>query len=145
MSDLLHALQMSVAEHAPAGASLCVAFSGGCDSTALLHAATAGLDHPVRAVHINHGLHAQSDDWAAHCHAMGKQLGVATEIIAVDVDRHAGAGLEAAARDARYAAFAQCLGEGEWLLTAHHRDDQLETVLLRLLRGAGPTGLAFRQ
>ena len=142
MSDLLPTLQNSVAAHVPAGASLCVAYSGGCDSTALLHAATAGLDHPVRAVHINHGLHPDAASWAAHCDALGKRLGVPTQIIAVDVDRHAGDGLEAAARAARYAAFAECLEQGEWLLTAHHRDDQLETVLLRLLRGAGPSGLA---
>ncbi|MDJ0929408.1 MAG: tRNA lysidine(34) synthetase TilS [Gammaproteobacteria bacterium] len=142
MSDLLHVLQTRVADHVPAGAPLCIAFSGGCDSTALLHAATAGLDHPVRALHINHGLHAQATNWAAHCHAIGKRFGVTTEIVAVAVDRRAGDGLEAAARAARYAAFAESLGDGEWLLTAHHRDDQLETVLLRLLRGAGPRGLA---
>lgn len=123
---------------------LCVAFSGGPDSTALLHA-LAGLPESrargLRAAHVNHGLHPDSPQWAERCRKTCHDLAVPLDIARVQVDNYSGMGLEAAARDARYAAFARLLQEGEYLLTAHHRDDQAETVLLKLLRGAGPEGL----
>lgn len=121
---------------------LCVAFSGGPDSTALLHA-LAGLQRDgrrLRALHVDHGLHPDSQDWAASCAALCGELGVPLHTLRVSVDAN-GQGPEAAAREARYAAFAEILGAGEWLVTAHHREDQAETVLLKLLRGAGPHGL----
>jgi tRNA(Ile)-lysidine synthase len=124
--------------------SLCVAFSGGPDSTALLHAlASLPEAHArgLRGLHIDHGLHADSDRWAAHCRDFCAALGVPLAVVRVDVPRDSGLGLEAAAREARYAAFAESLADGESLLLAHHRDDQAETVLLKLLRGAGPEGL----
>jgi tRNA(Ile)-lysidine synthase len=128
---------------APA-APLCVAYSGGPDSTALLHALAqlpAARGRGLRALHVDHGLHPDSAAWAGHCRRFCDGLETSCEIVRVQVGPHRGEGLEAAARRARYAAFGQALGEGEWLLLAHHRDDQAETVLLKLLRGAGPEGL----
>ena len=128
------------------GARLCVAFSGGLDSTALLHALarlrrTQPRRFELRAVHINHQLRPASADWAAHARGMAAGLGVPLTILAVRVDTRSQS-LEAAARDARYAALSGALGDDECLLSAHHLDDQLETVLLQLLRGSGPAGLA---
>jgi len=125
-------------------APLCAAFSGGPDSTALLHAlaqSPVARERGLRALHVDHGLHADSPAWAEHCRRFCVGLGVPCTVLRVQVETHRGEGLEADARRARYAAFEQDLREGEWLLLAHHRDDQAETVLLKLLRGAGPEGL----
>jgi len=127
----------------PAG-KLCVAYSGGPDSTALLHALAhlpEARTRSLRALHVDHGLHAQSARWAAHCRAFCATLGLACDIHVAKVDRSGGMGLEAAARHARYAIFAEQLHAGERLVFGHHLDDQAETVLLKLLRGAGPEGL----
>jgi tRNA(Ile)-lysidine synthase len=119
-----------------------VAFSGGLDSTVLLAAlCRLGLATRVRAVHVDHGLQAEAARWAEHCAAAAHAFGVEFMAVRVAVDRDSGSGLEAAARDARYRALGDNLGPGDVLLTAHHRDDQLETVLLRLLRGSGVRGL----
>jgi len=123
---------------------LCVAYSGGPDSTALLHALAqlpAARARGLRALHIDHGLHADSAAWADHCRDFCDSLELPCEVLRVQVDTHRGEGLEAAARRARYAAFEKALHANEWLLLGHHRDDQAETVLLKLLRGAGPEGL----
>jgi len=123
----------------------CVAFSGGLDSTVLLHAmaALAVRDNlSLRAVHVDHGLRPDSGAAAARCRADCGKAGLAFDSIALPPVGQPGASLEAAAREARYAALARHLVPGEWLLTAHHRDDQLETVLIQLLRGAGVAGLA---
>ncbi len=123
---------------------LCVAFSGGLDSTALL-CACAQLKLPrgrLRALHVNHQLQPASGAWARHCRRIARQLGVPLAVRSIQVARARGSSLEAAARTARYAALARALTAGEVLLTAHHEDDQLETVLLQLLRGAGIAGLA---
>ncbi len=125
-------------------AALCVAFSGGPDSTALLHALAqrpAARARGLRALHIDHGLHADSAAWAEHCRQFCAGLGLECEVLRVQVETQRGEGVEAAARHARYTAFAAHLHAGEILLLAHHRDDQAETVLLKLLRGAGPEGL----
>jgi len=124
----------------------CVAFSGGLDSSVLLHALSQ-LRHEyddarLRAIHIHHGLHADADDWAMRCQDFARELDVPLETLQVDVDRASGEGIEAAARRARYAAFAETLSPGEVLLTAHHADDQVETFLLRLMRGSGVRGLS---
>lgn len=122
----------------------CVAFSGGLDSTVLLHLVVSLSRRmalpPVRAVHVEHGLQAAASAWPAHCQQVCAALGVPLRVRAVQVAP--GASLERAAREARYAAFADELGAGELLLTAQHRDDQAETLLFRLLRGAGVRGLA---
>lgn len=124
--------------------SLCVAFSGGVDSTALLAALAQG--HPpvqaLRALHVDHGLQPRSKDWAEHCRELGRRLHVPLTVLPIEVPRGPGLSLEAEARKARYHALAAALQPGEVLLTAHHQDDQLETVLLQLLRGAGLPGLA---
>ncbi|QXH68721.1 tRNA lysidine(34) synthetase TilS [Pseudomonas asgharzadehiana] len=121
-----------------------IAFSGGLDSTVLLHllaslANTQTLP-PLRAVHVHHGLQAAADAWPAHCQAVCDSLGVPLRLMRVQV--RPGASLERAARDARYQAFMQAMGAGEVLFTGQHRDDQAETLLFRLLRGAGVRGLA---
>ena len=125
-----------------ASAPLCVAFSGGEDSTALLAMLAQQVQRRLRAVHIDHGLHPDSRTWVRVCRATCRALHVplATRRLALTGGR--GHSLEALARDGRYAALAAALRPGEVLLTAHHLEDQLETVLLQLLRGAGLPGLA---
>jgi tRNA(Ile)-lysidine synthase len=123
---------------------LCVAFSGGADSTALL-TALARLSRPsprLRAVHIDHRLHPHSSKWSSHCRRVARSLGVPITVRIADITRAPGESPEAAARAARYALLAEVLAGDEALLTAHTQDDQLETVLLQLLRGAGVAGLA---
>ncbi|MDO5505492.1 MAG: tRNA lysidine(34) synthetase TilS [Pseudoxanthomonas suwonensis] len=126
-------------------APVLVGYSGGLDSTALLHR-LAGDDaqrrRGLRALHVHHGLHPDADAWAAHCQAQCDALGITLGTIRVQVDRSSGMGLEAAAREARHAAFAASLRDGELLALAHHRDDQAETFLLRAMRGSGTRGLA---
>ena len=124
--------------------ALCVAFSGGCDSTALL-AALVQLPHPpraLRALHIDHRLQPHSRRWSWHCRRIARRLHVPLAVRTARITRARGESLEAAARAARYRLLGAALAEGEALLTAHHQDDQLETVLLQLLRGAGVAGLA---
>lgn len=126
---------------------LCVAFSGGRDSSVLLHSLarwvpTQAPDSPsLRAVHVDHGMQAASPLWARQCHAQAAQWSVDCAVLSVQVCND-GRGPEAAARRARYNALAQHLQPGEVLVTAHHQGDQAETVLLQLLRGAGVDGLA---
>ena len=132
------------------GASLCIALSGGLDSSVLLHVLALlrraqgrpGARLQLRAVHVNHGLLPGSARWADHCRTSCRRLHIRLKVIEVQVLRKRGESPEAAAREARYRALAQELEEGEVLLTAHHADDQLETVLLQLLRGAGLPGIA---
>lgn len=120
-----------------------VGFSGGLDSTVLLHACAAARDRlaSLRAIHIDHGLHPDAGAWAAHCRARCAELEIDLLTVPVQVLPD-GRGIEAAARQARMAAFAANLDEGEVLALAQHRDDQVETVLLRLLRGSGADGMA---
>jgi tRNA(Ile)-lysidine synthase len=122
-----------------------VAYSGGMDSTVLLHA-LAGLrprlPAPLAAVHVDHGLAPRSRDWARHCLRFCAGLGVPCRVLPVQAQPRPGESPEAAAREARYRALKGVMGAGELLLTAHHQDDQAETLLLQLLRGAGPQGLA---
>ncbi len=143
MNDPLHR-HLSAALATTSAARLCVAFSGGPDSTALLHALAQlpqARARGLRALHVDHALHAGSAAWAEHCRRFCVALALPCEVLRVQVDRRGGSGIEAAARDARYAALAAQLHDDEYLLLGHHRDDQVETVLLKLLRGAGPDGL----
>ncbi len=127
------------------GLRLCVAFSGGLDSGALL-AALAELRarerFALRALHVNHQLQPQAGDWAHAAAARARSLRVACRIVPVTIERARGESLEALARAVRYRALAAHLAPGELLLTAHHQEDQLETLLLALLRGSGVRGLA---
>lgn len=125
----------------PPGSSVWAAFSGGLDSTVLLHRLKqSGL--PVRALHVNHHLQPAANRWVDHCREFCARLGVPIYILDVKVDPNDAGGPEAAARAARYEAFLTLMRPGDCLATAHHLDDQAETVLLRLLRGAGVAGLA---
>ncbi len=120
-----------------------IAYSGGLDSHVLLHTvAQSGSAPPLLALHINHGLHSEANDWQAHCAQVCKELKVPFHARAVEVMTGNRRGPEDAARRARYRAFESQLQEGDLLLLAHHADDQAETILLRLLRGAGTRGLA---
>ncbi|WP_243047462.1 tRNA lysidine(34) synthetase TilS [Dyella sp. RRB7] len=142
MSKLDATLLQALREQPPG--PLCVAYSGGPDSTALLHALAQlpeAQQRGLRALHIDHGLHPDSRQWSEHCRQLAQEWGVPCLVLRVDVEHARGYGLEAAAREARYRAFALSLRKGELLLLGHHRDDQAETVLLKLLRGAGPEGL----
>lgn len=138
--DITDHLRRFLQSHPPAGRYV-VAYSGGLDSHVLLHALSR-LGIELAAVHVHHGLSPNAELWAEHCQAQCAALGVPCRVVRVEVARDAGKGIEAAARSARYAALEQVLGEGEMLLTAHHQDDQAETLLLMLLRGAGVAGLA---
>jgi len=120
-----------------------VAYSGGVDSTVLLHVLRqACYDGSVVALHVHHGLHPHADDWAAHCQQVCDALDVPLTVVRVTVDRASGEGVEAAARRVRYAAFETAINDPcDVLVAAHHRDDQSETFLLRALRASGADGL----
>lgn len=119
-----------------------IALSGGLDSCVLLHSLVA-LQLPVKiqALHINHQISPNANAWQQHCAVFCAQLNTPFTAVKVEV-KNTGRGIEDAAREARYAVFEQHLAIGDYLLTAHHADDQSETMLLRLMRGTGPRGLA---
>lgn len=123
-----------------------VAYSGGVDSHVLLHALAAHRARlpnlTIQAVYIHHGLSPNANDWQTHCDKICKALDVSFQVVKVSVDVEAGAGLEAAARDARYQALIASTQDNGLILLGQHADDQLETVILQLKRGAGPQGLA---
>lgn len=125
--------------------SILVAFSGGLDSTVLLHQLVQWRAlHPdvaLRAIHIHHGLSPHADSWVQHCESVCAQWQVSLVVERVHLEDD-GLGIEAQARRARYQAFAQTLLPGEVLMTAQHLDDQCETFLLALKRGSGPAGLS---
>jgi tRNA(Ile)-lysidine synthase len=124
----------------------CVAYSGGIDSHVLLHALVQIRDTlpcpDIHAIHVNHSIHPDAEQWARHCENVCYELGVAFEAITINVQRQPKHSLEATARDARYDAFAQLSQAHDMLLLAQHQDDQAETLLLQLMRGSGVKGLA---
>ena len=122
-----------------------LAYSGGLDSHALLHLCVQARTLSVfdlRVIHVHHGLSQYADDWAAHCRQVCAEYGVEYHQQNIDAKSTVGKSPEEVARQRRYEVFSQCLQPGDVLLTAHHEDDQAETVLLQLLRGAGVKGLA---
>lgn len=127
----------------PPHAQLVLGLSGGLDSVALLHALLVLRDHhpfELRAIHVHHGLSPRADDWADFCAGLCAAAAVELSIHRVQIARDDDAGIEAAARFERHRIFSAV--DANFLLTAHHRDDQAETFLLQVLRGAGPKGLA---
>jgi len=123
------------------GKKFLCAFSGGLDSGVLLHAVARIPGIHLRAIHIHHGLHVDADTWTEHCKKVCRHLNIELEVVKVEVNKNDGKGTEAAARHARYQAIAKHILDDEILLTAHHLQDQAETLLLRLLRGSGSQGL----
>lgn len=130
----------------PLQTPLVVAYSGGVDSTVLLQAVIAyreQFDSPIHAVHVHHGLSDNAGQWAKHCELQCRLEDIAFHLYRVDVDTSSRKSLEAEARKVRYNALLEvCDQIGGVLLLGHHAEDQLETVLLQLKRGAGPQGLA---
>ncbi len=129
----------------PACKRLLVAYSGGMDSHALLHALLAvrhELTAEIHAVHVNHGLQSHASQWAEQCRGFCQTNDIPITVLEVDAKSGKGESQEAVAREKRYQAICDLVQEGDILLTAHHSEDQAETVLLQLLRGSGPSGLA---
>jgi len=122
-----------------------IAYSGGLDSHVLMSLCTElRKSYPLKlqAIHIHHGLSPQASAWAAHCEFVSSSYQINLLQRSVQVMPQVGESLEEVAREKRYVAFAEYLSEGDVLLTAHQQDDQAETILLQLFRGAGPKGLA---
>lgn len=137
------AVAACLARHAQPDDAVTVGFSGGLDSTVLLHATNhvaneAGLG--LAALHVHHGLSNHADDWADSCAKVCANLGIPLTILRVEVPPRSGEGIEAAARRLRHKALAD--QPAHWVLLAHHADDQAETVLHNLLRGSGVRGAA---
>ncbi|HVC38325.1 MAG TPA: tRNA lysidine(34) synthetase TilS [Gammaproteobacteria bacterium] len=128
----------------PAARCYWVGFSGGLDSTVLLHALAQqqSLSARLQALHVNHHLNPQADVWQRHCQQICAALHVPLECRGVTVEPAKGQSLEAVAREQRYQVFRALIQEADMLLLAHHQDDQMETFLLQALRGAGQRGLA---
>ena len=125
---------------------LVLAYSGGVDSEVLAYGlsrfAKAHPEYQYLLVHVHHGLSGNAGVWQAHCERRAHDYGLPIAVKSVTVASGARISLEAAAREARYDALLSELAPGDILLTAHHQDDQLETLLLALKRGLGPKGLA---
>jgi len=142
--EIVRTLAQFLQDRVRVGARVCVGLSGGLDSVVLLHALhrwrSYGPSFELSALHVHHGLSPHADSWAGFCADFCASLCVWLDIVRVDVPRDGGEGLEAAARRVRHDAFARC--SADWLALAHHRDDQAETVLFRLLRGTGVAGMA---
>lgn len=142
LGQLLHAPGLVTAP------TLMLAFSGGLDSTVLLHLLhllqrEGQLQGELLAIHVHHGLQPLADSWLKHCQQVSEKFRIPLLHRQVDAGRFVQElGPEAAARKARYAAFESALPQGGLLLQAHHADDQTETILLHLLRGSGPGGLS---
>lgn len=122
-----------------------VAYSGGLDSHCLLHLLSSCREQlavSIEAVHVHHGLQSDADRWAKHCEDVCQQLDVPLTVLHVEARAAKGESPEAAARKARYAGLHKVIRKGDVLLTAQHRDDQAETLLLQLFRGSGSRGQA---
>jgi tRNA(Ile)-lysidine synthase len=121
-----------------------LAFSGGVDSTVLAHLLVKQRRKlgSLRLIHVDHGLQAASGEWSQHCARLSRTWRVPFHSLKANIQRRKGVSPEAAARDARYELLARAIAPGEVLVTAQHRDDQVETLLLQLFRGAGIAGLA---
>ena len=140
---VLLAVAACFARYARQTQSAVVGFSGGLDSTVLLHAAScvasdANLD--LSALHVHHGLSASADAWADSCISVCQGMEIPLTVRRISVPTGTGEGVEAAARRVRHKMLEE--HPADWILLAHHTDDQAETVLHNLLRGAGVRGAA---
>lgn len=141
-AQLLNHLRAELANYPPV-TRYWIAYSGGCDSHVLLHGLATlreVLQVELAAIHINHGLSKLAPQWEQHCQQVCADLGITYRAVTVDAKAKAGQSPEEAARQARYQAWRELLGQNELLLLAHHQDDQAETLLLQLLRGSGVKG-----
>jgi tRNA(Ile)-lysidine synthase len=141
--EVINAIAGTLNEYDVTDCSVCVALSGGLDSIVLLNAMrelAPSRNIDLSAVHVDHGLSSHAQEWSAFCVEQCRKLDTELTVETVSVDLGAGLGTEAAARAARYAAFAKC--NADFLALAHHADDQVETFLIQLLRGAGASGLS---
>ncbi|MEM7432394.1 MAG: tRNA lysidine(34) synthetase TilS [Pseudomonadota bacterium] len=143
-ADWLQARLSELIQSLPPPNRYLVAFSGGLDSTVLLHALSqADIPQSILALHVDHGLQSESKLWAKHCKSFADSLGIACDVLQVTPhDPKDYGGIEAAARAARYGVFKGFMTTSDVTLTAHHRDDQAETQLFNLVRGAGLIGAA---
>jgi tRNA(Ile)-lysidine synthase len=137
------AVDASLSRHCRAGQTVVVGYSGGIDSMVLLHAVKrvagkSGLG--ISALHIHHGLSPNADAWAVRCGEVCRAIDVPFTVTEVMIPERSGEGIEAAARRVRHKALAE--HPADWILLAHHADDQAETILHNLLRGAGVRGAA---
>ncbi|MDP1524930.1 MAG: tRNA lysidine(34) synthetase TilS [Rhodocyclaceae bacterium] len=144
-APLIKALAACFSRHIAPGSRVTLALSGGVDSMALLHACLemqrAGqFEFTLDVVHVHHGLSPHADAWTAFCQERSAYYGLPCEVVRVEVERGSSDGLEGAARRARHAVFRD--RDCDWLLLAHHQDDQAETMLFNLLRGSGLAGAA---
>lgn len=142
--DPLQAALLAFARRHPVTWPLAVAYSGGADSSALLHAASLCWPGQIRAIHVHHGLQAAADDFERHCRQVCEGLSIPLAVQHVQAHPQPGQSPEEAARRHRYAALAEAARQlgCRWVLLAQHADDQAETVLLALGRGAGLPGLS---
>ncbi len=150
MENLTDCLHEKLKPYCLGNTQFWLAYSGGLDSRVLLQgvweyfrsrAANGNKSASLNAIHINHGLQSQADDWQAHCQSICDDLGIPLTTVALRLDPNA-SNVEALAREGRYRAFESVMTESSVLLMAHHLDDQAETFLYRLMRGSGTQGLA---
>lgn len=132
------------------GKPICIAYSGGVDSQVLLHAFSVLeqqnlLTVPIKAIHVNHGLSANATAWQKTCKEQARQYNIAFETVSLSLKPQKQVSLESLARDARYQQLEQLNDSNTVIMTAHHQDDQVETFLLALKRGAGVQGLSAMQ
>ncbi len=147
MESLLKRLENNLQPLLQGTRRFCLAYSGGVDSHVLLHALVSlrqanRFSIPIHAFHVNHGLSPNAAQWSAHCRSICLALDIPIQVLIVDARACGGESPEAKAREARYAALSSATMTGDVWLTAHHQDDQAETFLLQLLRGAGVEGLS---
>lgn len=136
---------LEVIDRLPTPDRLWLAYSGGVDSSVLLHILVKNRENlasELTAVHVNHQLSPNAETWVNHCKTICEKNNIEFKIITINAKKIKGSSQEAHARELRYAALENVMGEGDLLLTAHHKDDQAETLIQQLMRGAGPEGLA---
>jgi len=121
-----------------------IAFSGGLDSHVLLHV-LAKIRNEIKpelvAVHVNHGMSHDAESWTKHCQKKCEDYAIKFQSFCVDLSQKSDKGVEAFAREKRYEVFRDLINSHDLLLTAHHMNDQVETIILQLMRGSGPDGL----